>query len=518
MSGGSAIARRSLLKAAGAALAVLPAAAHSRATASPCVGRFAGIREGSVLAFKGIRYGRAERFAPPVAEAWDGSPVPADSFGPVAPQRAPLNETMSEDCLFLNIWTPEANPRAARAVMVYFHGGAYANGTVTDPVTQGAQLAADGDVVVVSVNHRLNAFGYAWLKPFGARFADSGNLGQLDLILALQWVRAHIASFGGDPARVMVFGQSGGGAKIATLMAMPAAKGLFHCAATMSGQQVVVSGPAHAWQRTQALMAALKLAPGDVEALRTMPWQRLAEGLAASDPVMGGALYFGPVLDHTNLPRHPFWPDAAPQSRHIPMILGNTRDETRAFIDPYGPRLAGLDWNNLSARIAPEVKIDLDIDWAVSQYRAQYPGWSAERIFYAATTAGRSWPGQVIEADARAAAGAAATWVYQLDRPSPIDPRRGAAHTDDLPYVFGTLSAQGSKSGTDAGAVATSAAMMRAFTGLAKSGTPGLAEWTPYRLPGRATLVVGETVRMEDDPRKWERELWATAPYVQPGS
>lgn len=233
---------------------------------------------------------------------------------------------------------------------------------------------------------------------------------------------------------------------------------------------------------------------------------------------MGGALYFGPVLDHTNLPRHPFWPDATPQSLGIPMILGNTHDETRAFIDPYGPKLSGLTYDNLAARIAPEVKIDLDIDWVVARYRAEYPDWSATRIFYAATTAGRSWPGQVIEADARAASGAMATWVYQLDRPSPIDPQRGAAHGDDLPYIFGTLDAPNSKSGTDVGARATSAAMMRAFSGLAKTGQPGLAEWLPYRLPERATLVVGETISLQNDPRQWERELWATAPYIQPGS
>lgn len=279
-----AIGRRALLKGAGAALTLLPATLLARTKPAPRVGRYTGVREGDVLAFKGIRYGRAERFAPPIAEPWGGAPFAASSFGPIAPQRASMNEPMSEDCLFLNVWTPDADPRAGRAVMVYFHGGAYNTGTVTDPVTQGASLAAGGDVVVVSVNHRLNAFGYAWLKPFGTRFADSGNLGQLDLIVALHWVRTHIAEFGGNPARVMVFGQSGGGAKIATLMAMPAAKTLFHSAATMSGQQVVASGPGHAWQRTQALMAALKLAPEDVETLCTMPWQRLVKGLPPATP------------------------------------------------------------------------------------------------------------------------------------------------------------------------------------------------------------------------------------------
>lgn len=511
------ISRRALVKAGAALAATAPLPGLARSAKPARVGRYTGILESGVHAFKGIRYGRAERFAPPVAEPWDGPAITAAGFGPICPQRAMAGEPQSEDCLFLNVWTPEADPRAKRAVMVYFHGGAYTTGSVTDPLTHGAKLAAGGDVVVVTVNQRLNALGYAWLKPFGARYADSGNLGQLDLILALRWVRDRIAAFGGDPARVMVFGQSGGGAKIATLMAMPGAAGLFHAAATMSGQQVQASGPAHAWARAQAFMQALKLAPGDVEGLRTMPLARLVEGLDATDPVMGGGVYFGPVLDMTNLPRHPFWPDAAPQSRGVPMILGNTREETRAFLNPRGPKAQGLSWDNLAARIAPEIKIDLDPVWVVERYRAHAPDWTPEQVFYAATTAGRSWPGQVIEADARAAAGAGATWVYQLDRASPTDPLRGAAHTDDIPYVFGTLDAPGSHSGTDEGARRLSAAMMRAFTGLAKTGRPGLPEWAPYRLPDRATMVFDDAVRVENDPRRWQRELWATAPYVQPG-
>ena len=484
----------------------------------PVVGRYVGIRESGVSVFKGIRYARAKRFMRPVVESWSGKRVRAQAFGTVAPQRAEQAEKMDEDCLFLNIWTPETDARAARPVMVYFHGGAYSNGSVTDPLTHGGTLAARGDVVVVTVNQRLNAFGYAWLKPLDPRFSDSGNLGQLDLIAALGWVRDHIDKFGGDPGRVMVFGQSGGGAKIATLMAMPAAKGLFHSAATMSGQQVTASGPANALARTRAFMAALKLGDGDVETLRTLPWQRLVEALGATDPVLGGSVYFGPVLDMTNLPRHPFWPDAAPQSLAIPMILGNAREETRAFIDPRGPKLAGLSWDNLPERMGREIKIDLDPAWVTAQYRAHFPDWNAEQVYYAATTSGRSWPGQLIEADERAAAGAEHTWVYQLDRPSPVDPLRGAAHTDDIPYVFGTLNAPGSYSGTDSVAQSVSAQMIRAFSGLARNGVPGLPMWQPYRLPNRATLTVDDTLTMQDDPRRWQRELWSIGRYIQPGS
>ncbi|MBB3957830.1 carboxylesterase/lipase family protein [Novosphingobium sediminicola] len=510
MSGGNPT-RRGVIAGAAAMVAV-PAFAKPR---DAQVAGYQGLRAGAVQAFKGIRYARAVRFAPPQIEPLTVEKTPATNFAPICPQRGMSDQPQSEDCLFLNIWTPEANPKAARAVMVYFHGGAYTTGSVTDPLTHGQHLAEQGDVVVVTVNHRLNALGYLWLQPLGAQFADSGNLGQLDLICALQWIRHNIHHFGGDSSRVFTFGQSGGGAKIATLMAMPAARGLFHSTATMSGQQVVASGPVHAWERTRAFFDKLKIAQGDVEALRHLPIERFIEGLGAADPIMGGSAYFGPVLDMTNLPRHPFWPDAAPQSLNIPMILGNVIEETRAFLDPRGAKLRGLSWDNIASRMAAEVKIDLDPAYVIAQYRSHHPDWTPEQVYYAATTAGRSWPGQVIEADARAAAGAEKTWVYCLTRRSPVDPLRGAAHTDDIPYVFGTLDALGSFSGTDADARATRDALQGAFVKLAKTGE---GSWTPYRLPTRATMLMSENPHVENDPREWERAMWATAPYVQPGS
>ncbi|MEO9463774.1 MAG: carboxylesterase family protein [Marinomonas sp.] len=520
-------ARRQFLKlasaSAGTALAGTAASPISAKVAAgrsdPKVGPLTGFIDRGTQAFLGIRYAKAKRFALPIREPFPVQPTLATKFGPIAPQRGRSDHVQSEDCQFLNIWTPDANSRAAKPVMVYFHGGAYTSGSVTDPLTQGPYLAAQGDVVVVTVNQRLNILGYGWLSPFGKQFADSGNLGQLDLICALQWVREHIAKFGGDPSRIMVFGQSGGGAKIATLMAMPAASGLFHSAATMSGQQVTASGPRNAWSRTQAFMAELGLSGDDPRPLLDAPIERLIEGLQAQDPILGGRIYFGPVLDHTHLPRHPFWPDAAPLSRHIPMILGNTLDETRAFIRPDGAALAGLNWNNFADRLAPQIRIDLDPRWVTAQYRERFPEKSPQDLFYAATTAGRSWPGQVIEADERAKLGDDNTWVYQLDRPSPIDPARGAAHTDDLPYLFGTLDAQGSFSGTGARARSIRDEMITAFAGMAGNGRPGLKHWTPYSIPDRATLVIAEErTAVIIDPRQWQRELWSIGRYIQPGS
>jgi len=513
MSGADAVSRRAVIGAGGGALLTAGLRAQGPAAVRAPAGDFVGTTDGAVHAFRGIRYGRAERFRAPVAVAQPGRRVAAQAFGPVCPQKADYGP-QDEDCLFLNVWTADPRRGANKPVMLYIHGGAYSNGSVTDPLNDGQALAARGDVVVVTVNHRLNALGYLYLARLDPRFADSGNAGQLDLILALHWVRANIASFGGDPDRIMVFGQSGGGAKIATMMAMPAANGLFHRAATMSGQQVTASGPLNATARARAYLAKLGVREGDMAALLALPAARLVEGLDAVDPILGGGVYFGPVLDMRWLTRHPFWPDAAPQGCAIPMMLGNVHDETRAFIGLDSPRLRGLDWGNLAARMAPELRIDILPEWVVAQYRAHYPTWSPADVFYGATTAGRSWRGQVIEAEERARAGAPG-FVYQVDYGSRIDPRRGAFHTMDIPLVFGTLAAKGSETGTGADARSASAAMQDRFVAFAKTGDPG---WPAYTLDRRATMIFDVRSHVEADPRRWERELFARVPYIQPGT
>lgn len=510
--------RRTVLGAGAALLGTSAWAQPPRAPVRAPAGDYVGTAEGGVRVFRGIRYGRAERFRAPQRVPRPIEVIPASAFGPVAPQGDSRYQPQSEDCLYLNIWTPEAHPTARKPVMVYIHGGAYSNGSSTDPLNDGRRLAADQDVVVVTVNHRLNAFGYLYLARLDPRFPDSGNAGQLDLILALQWIRENIASFGGDPTRVLVFGQSGGGAKIATMMGMPAARGLFQRAITMSGQQVTASGPLHATERTRAYLA--KLGAADAEALLAVPVQRLVEGLTATDPILGGGVYFGPVLDMRWLLRHPFWPDANPIGNAIPMMLGNTRQETGAFIPPDSPRMRGLSWDNLAGRMVPELRVDILPEWVVAQYRQHFPAWTPEQVFYDATTAGRSWPGQVIEAEARARAGAS-TWVYQVDFASRTDPRRGAFHTMDIPLAFGTLDARGSETGTAMEALAASRAVQSRFAAFARTGDPngaGLAPWPRYDLRRRATMIFDARSRVENDPRAWQRALFARVPYIQPGS
>ncbi len=482
-----------------------------------------GYRDGAVTVFKGVRYGAdtgPSRFQPPrPPRPW---PQTADAFdyGSASPQGG-AEPNQSEDCLFLNVWTPGLDT-GRRPVMVYVHGGGYSNGSGSSPLYDGTRLAGRNDVVVVTLNHRLNLFGYAYLARLAdPAFADSGNAGQLDLILALRWVRDNIAAFGGDPGRVMVFGQSGGGAKIATLMATPSAAGLFHRAATMSGQQVTASGPMNATRRAQAWLDALDLPPERAAEVATLPIDRLLRATEITDPFLGyGSLSFAPVLDDRTLTRHPFYPDAPAQSAAIPMLIGNTRDETRAFLGG-DPANHSLTWDDLPGRMTlANMRIDVAPEGVIAAYRAMHPDWSPSQVFFAATTAARSWRGAIIEAEARAAAGTPA-YVYQLDWTSPIDGgRRGAMHTDDIPLALDTVGTPGSRAqGPRAQPMAD--ILSGAFAAFARTGDPnhaGLPTWRPYDLTRRQTMIMDVPPRMEDDPRGDERRLFARIPYVQPGT
>ena len=509
----------------GLAASLWPRAATAQ-TAAPVVrtthGPVIGARDGGTLWFKGVRYGadtRPLRFQPPVAPTPWTEPVECLTYGAASPQRSD-EANPSEDCLFLNVWTPGLD-RERRPVMVYIHGGAYSNGSGSNALYDGTRLSRRGDVVVVTLNHRLNLFGYAYLARLTGGLESSGNAGNLDLILALQWVRDNIAAFGGDPDRVMLFGQSGGGAKIATLMATPAAEGLFHRAATMSGQQVTASGPINATSRAVAWLRALDLTPERAAEVRTLPAERLLEAAGAADPVLyKSGLYWGPVMDDVVLHRHPFYPDTAPQSARMPMIIGNTRDETLAFMGG-DPANAGLTWDTLAARLSPDqMRIDIAPETVIAEYRRMRPDWTPDQVLIGATTAGRSWRGAVIEAEQRATSGTPA-WVYQLNVPATLDNgRSGAMHTADIPLVFDNVEAPGSRT-KGPGAQAAADQMSDAFIALARTGDPnhpGMPEWTPYGLPGRETMVFDAMSRMENDPRGDERRFFSRVPYIQPGT
>jgi len=500
------------------------AVAASSPVARTRYGQVRGYVDSGIQAFKGVRYGAdttGRRFMPPLPpQPWRGI-LDATEYGPASPQRDRNAGRTSEDCLFLNIWTPALRDGGKRPVMVYIHGGAYANGSGSSPLYDGVRLCRRGNVVVVTVNHRLNAFGYAYLARFVPALADSGNAGQLDLIQALQWVRDNISEFGGDPTNVTVFGQSGGGAKIATLMATPAAAGLFHRAATMSGQQVTASGPGNATRRTLAFLDALKLKPEQAIELRDLPAERLVEALSAEDPVLGfGGLYFGPVLDERSLKRHPFYPDAPAQSARIPMIIGNTHDETRAFMGN-DPKNFTLSWDELPAKLdQTNMRVDIDPATVIAEYRRLYPAYSPGDVLFAATTAARSWRGAVIELEERAKAGHP-TWAYQLDWATPRDGGKfGAPHASDIQLVFDNIGKPGATAeGPTAQAMADQ--MSEAFLAFARTGDPNcraIPRWDPFTLPRRATMVFDVPSKLIDDPRGAERRLFEKVPFVQAGT
>lgn len=495
----------------GGGIAMLAAGAAIGRTGAALVeaqsGRWEGERlDDGVCRFLGIRYGTAPRFRLPQPLAPSHETIRAVAYGPAAPQRT-KRAPQSEDCLTLNVWTPAARPGARLPVMVYIHGGAFAFGSASDPDVDGQRLAARG-VVVVSINHRLNALGYLYLAGLDPQFADSGNAGQHDLVLALHWIRENIAAFGGDPGCVTLFGDSGGGGKVTTLMAMPTAACLFHRAATMSGQQVTLSGPIHATRRARAFLVQAEVK--EPAALLDLPAERLLDALVAEDPIVGGPVYMGPVLDMRGATRHPFFPDAHPLSLDVPMLTGNARDEMRAFYDPDDAFVTGMNWENLPPRIAAELPIDLPSDWIIAEYRRHRPSASPADLFFAITTDGRSWRGQLEVAEARARAGRP-VWLYQMNFTSRADRRRGAYHCIDVPLLFGNLNGLGA----NGDARRASRTIQDRFLRFARSGAAG---WSPYTLPNRTTMMFDTGAQVANNPRGWQREVFARAPYTQPGS
>jgi para-nitrobenzyl esterase len=503
-----------------------------------------GFVDESVLVFKGIPYGddtAKRRFQPPVR------PVPwvgvrdAVAFGPQAPQStrthkarnafSPLDEISpvnSEDCLHLNVWTAGLRDNRKRPVMVYIQGGAYSSSSSNGPVYNGVRLVKRGDVVVVTLNHRLNLFGYLSLKDLGGpEFIDSGNVGQLDLVLALEWVRDNIVEFGGDPKRVLIFGQGGGGAKCATLMAMPKAKGLFHRVATMSGHQITATLPEHATATAKSVLASLGLTRANLSEIKD-PTKVSMEKLVAT---LGAGSYFGPVRDGRVLPHDPFTPVAPSSSANIPMILGTTHGETRLSIGEADASLFTLQWEQLPARLEKYRPLlgTLKTDEIIALYREWYPAYSASDVFFAATTAFQSWRGSLIESERRAAQSggirqgeAGPTWVYEFDWKSPVEGGKwGAARAMDLPFFFDNVQLAASMTGGGLVAEQLAGQMAESLIAFADTGDPNNAaipKWPRYDLTQRATMCWDKVSEVKNDPRSNERKLFATIPYLQPGT
>jgi para-nitrobenzyl esterase len=521
-------------------------------------GSIRGTFEDGINVFRGIPYGAdtgSARFQAPLPPApWTGVKS-CDAFTTRAPQLtalrglqgisgapslgsagitpagalpriAPESGLQSEDCLHLNVFTPALRDHRKRPVLVYFHGGAYNNGSVNSALYDGKRLCRRGDVVVVTVNHRLNAFGFLYLAAIDPKqYPDSGNVGMLDLVLALKWVRENIAELGGDPSRVLIFGQSGGGAKCATLMAMPSAHGLFHRVMTMSGQQVKGASIEIASKRTDVLLGKLGITKANLADLKTMPWEKIQAAAAATSSD------WLPVVDGVVLSRDPFTPDAPPLSADVPMILGNTHDETAV------PASGTLTWDDAPAALRNAVAIYLgpySAEEVIAKYRSIYPGKSPIDIVIAAATAFRAWPGQVMEAERRAGNPSSQphTWVYQMNWHRDA-PGARAVHTIDIPFMFDNLDAAPGQIGATPEELAAAQPLADAMSGMlvhcAATGNPnhpGLPFWPAYDLKDRNTMIWDSSPHIEThvephveiDPRGEERRYAAGSPYRQPGT
>ena len=378
--------RRQVVVGAAATAAAASTSAKAATSAAPIAATKAGKVRGFTLdgikVFLGVRSGAdtaTTRFAAPKPpQPWSGV-RDALEYGAQAPQPVggsgdggglfkswARKTSMGEDCLFLNVWTPALRDGKKRPIMLWFHGGGFAAGSGASTAYEGTRLCQRGDVVVVTVNHRLNLFGHLYLAQYGEPFADSGNAGILDLVLAMQWVRDNAAEFGGDPDNVTIFGESGGGSKVSVLMAMDAAKGLFHRAAVQSGAWLTVSPAANASAASAKVVERLGLTADTIDQIRTMPIEKIQAAAAGS---MAGS---GPVVDGRSLKRHPFTPDAPAQSKDVPLLIGLNRTESTLLIGSRDPSLFELSWEALPGKLAFLLP-GFDVPAIIAEYRRLHP-------------------------------------------------------------------------------------------------------------------------------------------------
>ena len=473
-------------------------------------GQVRGFTDHDVKIFRGIPYGEdtaRRRFQPPVPpQPWssvrDCLEVATSAPQPEGEENRDYGvRRQGEDCLMLNLWTPAMRDGHKRPVLVYLHGGGYFGGTGNH--IDGANLSRRGDVVVVSVSHRLNGFGYLFLGDVGGpEFADSGNVGQLDQVLALQWVRDNIAEFGGDPGCVTIFGESGGGGKCATLMAMPAAHGLFHRVWSIGGAELTAHTREQAVAETRLVLAALQLPPDRIAEIKTMPLDRLVHAFAGRN--------FGPVVDGRELPRAPFDPDASPLSADVPMVIGTAHNEWVARSDPTGGKWESLPdalrTAGLIARPRPQE--------IVAEYRKIYPTYAPFDV-YAEALAAAAWSRSIlVEAERRAAQGDR-TWAYCLEWPG----RGKAVHTLDLCLLIDDPGSSWRARRENAKDTARLAELMcDSFVAFARTGNPntaGLPLWPRFDLEQRQTMLFELPPRVVADPRGDERRLFASGTREQ---
>jgi len=493
-------------------------------------GRVRGALRDGIHSFKGIPYGDTttgkNRFlrAQPV-KPWSGV-RDTTSFGFRAPQPSEPSsglgwrdwirdkQDMHEDCLVLNLYTPAVNDHHKRPVMFYIHGGGFNTGSGAPAGIDGTIMARKGDVVVVTINHRLNVFGHLYLTGASdARNADAGNNGILDIVAALQWVRDNIAAFGGDAANITIFGQSGGASKVAVLMTMPQARGLFHKAVIQSASSLIrMATPDEAARSTQALLNELGLGKSGerIDALQDVPMDKLLAARRIAVAAAGDN--FRPVVDARSLHRHPFDPVAPAASSDIPLLIGTCETELTFSLGTNASH-----FNLTPAEAQRRVALFVGIDEAaalklMNAYRGARPQASPSDIMIAIMSDQMYRRNDILAAERKAAqtgSGGAPAWMYLFTWKTPVlDGMLKTPHTMCIPFVFGTVDAASEMLGTGADRYTLSDQVMSAWLAFARHGDPnhkGLPQWPSYSTAARSTMIFDNHCQVVDDPLREDR-------------
>ncbi|MFB3161576.1 carboxylesterase/lipase family protein [Neobacillus sp. 179-J 1A1 HS] len=481
-------------------------------------GKLQGEQINGVFTWKGIPYAKPPvgplRFrAPERPDSWEGI-RDARSFGPVAPQsQREIMEffgndisNMSEDCLYLNVWSKGADDKK-RPVMVWIHGGAFVSGSGSSSWYDGASFAAQGDVVVVTINYRLGIFGFLHLGEIGGEeYATSGNCGIQDQVAALQWVQENIAAFGGDPNNVTIFGESAGAMSIGVLLGFPSAQGLFHKAILQSGAAANVHSSEKATKIAGHLLATLQVEPTNLSKLEELSVEQLIQAADLVPPMS-----LGPVIDGVSLPRHPEEAIVDGSAKDITILIGTNKDEYNIFsvFDP--------EWKN-----ADETKVTQLFEKTfgplvplISSYLGGNQPLSQELFNKLLTMSVFTYPAQKLT-ELQVKQGAP-VWMYRFDWETPVfGGALKSTHALEIPFVFNTLDTPNTENftGSSPERELVASQMHQAWINFARNGNPNsesLPEWPQYNLNDRSTLIFNIESVVENDPNRKERMIWEQA-------